>query len=155
MGGLHERMEKQGLARLWRSNVLVLVLESFPSCLVVEELFVLDIFLPWRALRFVSRCCEAPEDPKLVQLAESCIIKGVLCTGRSWNEAFANADAQRRQLPCHELRVSFQGKVRQKLGVEEELLKAWLISKLPHVLRAWISWVFSNSSWFVGNLSHY
>lgn len=111
MGGLHERMEKQGLACLQRSNVLVFVLESFPSCLAVEELFILDIFsLPWRALRFVSRCCEAPGDTKLVQLAESCIIKGVVCAGQSWNEAFTNAYAQRRQLPCHELRGELSGK---------------------------------------------
>lgn len=50
MGGLHERVEKQGVACLQRSNVLLFVLESLPSCLAVEESFILALLsLPWRA----------------------------------------------------------------------------------------------------------
>jgi len=55
------------------------VLQSFPSCLAVEELSVLHtLSLPWRGLSFVSSCCEAPGEAKLVLLPESCIIKGAL-----------------------------------------------------------------------------
>lgn len=79
--------------------------ESFPSCLVVEELFILDLALT--ALEgtqlYASRHCEAVGDAKHILLPESCVIKCALCSDWERSLAFTNAYAQRRQLSCHKL----------------------------------------------------